>query len=144
MVNAASATSSRPTSPMPSPRHSQRTQSAATPSTMKRLCDTVSAVLAITIDARLSEPATPHRRSRCAFTGSPPTAAVGVMLLIASPAMRTSTSDANGTRAAAAAGSVQRQPSASRQAISVHGRRTSGAVQPSSPMCSWIWSTSAW
>ena len=54
---------------------------------MNRICDTVSAVLAITIDATPSALETPQARSRCALSGSPVTA-VGVRLFTASPAMR--------------------------------------------------------
>ncbi len=50
------------------------------------ICETVSAVFAITTEASPSEPETPKARRRCAFTGSPPTATV--RLFTASPAMR--------------------------------------------------------
>ena len=125
-------TSSATSQPTPSRGRSSRASSAAMPSTMKRLCDDVSAVFAITTDARPSRRRRrPSARSRCAFTGSPPTAAVGVTLFTASPAMRARYERRKRDALRGAGGSVQRQPSAS---TSVDRRvRQRGRAAPRQP-----------
>src|SRR5262249_41518872 len=82
-----------------------RRRSAAMPSAVNRLCDATSAVFEITTEARPSAPLTRQRRRRYAFSGSPPTAAAGVRLFTASPALRGKVSEGNGTLAPAARGS---------------------------------------
>ena len=66
-----------------------RAISAAMPSAVKRLCEATSAVFEMTTEAKASDAVTRQGRSRYALTGSP-SAAAGVRLFTASPAMRVS------------------------------------------------------
>src|SRR5262249_17614220 len=105
----------------------------------KAACDATSAVRATTTVAIASDPDTPKARSRCAFTGSPPTVAVGVKPFTASPAMRTRYSDRTGTRSRMAAGITLRQPKVSASSTTASGTRIAGAIQPSRRKQSATW-----
>ena len=99
-MNTASASTSRPTSHSMAARTAEPASvraASATPSRRNRPCAIVIVVLATITDGTLSSSGERSRSSQ-ALTTSPPSAAVGVTMLNASPASRVVSSTVNGTR----------------------------------------------
>jgi len=85
---------------------------------VKTICAATSALFVITTDATASPVRTREKRSKYAFTGSPASPAVGVMLLIASPAKRIAYSRQNGNARRSGGARARAQPSTSKVAPS--------------------------
>ena len=95
-------------------------QATPMPSKRKSPCPIMMVVLATTMEGMLSSSETVPRRSQ-ALIASPPSAAVGVTRLNASPANRTHTSVRKGTESRR---NAKRQPSVSKIITSGAGKQT--------------------